>query len=1074
MSDGHLNTSSSHSTVNTTLPGALFQQATSTIWSTSSITTTPMTSVRNFAHTRTTAPVSSPLDISAWNDSNCFCVYDRTPNLVECSPMLRNQPPIVLSNNTTQINMTLTSCIFNANRFTLPTIENKPIDRLHLMDVNRGGYLVFDATSFSAHKISHISIEYNYDNSPTKLLISNEAFSQISIKSKLRKLSFKNCYLITLKKSIGELVLLFSIELTNIHGFSWYDFLQEIKGLRSLKDITIDEINSTSINSIFNVLSCQDILPQWNLTFLLIQTCSCEFMEFLKATPHNGSIFQCTNEAKDIHIRDDVCRYNGSVYEIKNRTEQFCKQCLSSKCSDRTFCTEANDFKSDCVSPSRFGDASLLNPVPMTSYTKPFIFQGTQQYLTINTNKSLEPGAFYSIATILIEANQIATENSPTVTRMFHETFTEMLNKPWTEDIFSLPIYDTEAAALLPSATVSSTTESPPTNIWQGLIISLDRSMKNILDNISKFEYYSKPISAMSLRFLAEQQPKETFGWKITNDNRIISNITDEQSTDKTVTSRVFLNFHRNQTFEFTCNVSNPLNDCTNRYSITTIKAQRLFYKTDRIPQYDVISVVAPTQNQSVTFFFDQKVSSNDISDRLSNQINVIKVDPFYDKLGSITIIGTCMYLNTTAMIWETDGCLTDRKLSNSTSVTCTCEHLTMFTVFFSLTCAPPSISLAILNWIGCILSIVGLSITLVMFIIMSLCRQTKYSMHGASSSTSSSSQEFRRRTMNKPPHLSIVKSMLLILCLLLILMNTLIFILTFVKPGRNLRCTLLSALLYYFTLTAFIWKLLFALQQSLFLTNIWKIQWSDQTLFTIYSILTFAIPVIPLYFMFIKYEDEIFISSTCDYCWLSREFLLYGLIIPILVIICFNIMFYLYTMLFLCIRNREQVGLRSTRPDQSRRIQNIKIGLFFAIIMGFSWILGFLVLIPNSYVQFIGNILFCIVNAFQGFAFSIMVFFMIEQKSFIRSFRWFWKREKERKIISHSQSIMPQESLPTSNDNDTIKIKNRFNSSTRTTSITSSGDNNTLEIYDHYRNRKLLTEQEIEEDEDLYSSPTF
>ncbi|CAF2147278.1 unnamed protein product [Rotaria magnacalcarata] len=98
----------------------------------------------------------------------------------------------------------------------------------------------------------------------------------------------------------------------------------------------------------------------------------------------------------------------------------------------------------------------------------------------------------------------------------------------------------------------------------------------------------------------------------------------------------------------------------------------------------------------------------------------------------------------------------------------------------------------------------------------------------------------------------------------------------------------------------------------------------------------------------------------------------------------------------------------------------------------------------------------------------------MIEQKSFIRSFRWFWKREKERKIISHSQSIMPQESLPTSNDNDTIKIKSRFNSSTRTTSITSSGDNNTLEIYDHYRNRKLLTEQEIEEDEDLYSSPTF
>ncbi|CAF4591559.1 unnamed protein product [Rotaria socialis] len=1059
---------------NTTVPDASFQQATSTIESSSSTTTTPMNSVPNAAYIKAIASVPSLSSTSLWNDSNCFCVFGRTPNLLECSPTLRDHPSAALSDtNTDSINITLNSCLFNANHFTLPTIKEKPINRLHLIDVNRGGYLVFDATSFSTYKIEHLSIEYNYDNSSTKLLISKEAFSSISIRSKLRRLSLKNCYLIELNNPMRELLSLNSIELTSIHGFSWYDFRQEIKYLPSLAYIKIDEIDSTPINTIFNVLSCQDILPRWILTFRLIQTCSCEFMEFLKATPHNDSEFRCGNEIKDIVIRDDVCRFNGSVYEIKNRKEQFCKQCVSSKCSDRTFCTEANDFESDCVSSSRFADASLLNRVPMTSYTKPFIFQETQQYLTTNTNKSLEPGAFYSVATILVDANQNATENSPTVTRMFHETFTKMLNKPWTEDIFSSTIYDTQAAALLPSATVSSTTESPPTNIWQGLITSLDKSVKNIPDNTSKFEYYSKPISTMSLRFPTEQQPKETFGWKITNDNRIISNITDEQSIDKTVTSRVFLNFHHNQTFKFTCNISDPLNNCANRYSIMAIKAQKLFYKTDRIPQYDVISVVAPTQNQSVTFCFDQKVSSNDASDRSSNQINAIKVDPFYDKLGSI-IIGTCMYLNTTAMIWETDGCLTDRKLSNSTSVTCTCEHLTMFTVFFSLTCATPSISLEILTWIGCILSIVGLSITLVMFIIMSLCRQTKYSIHGASSSTSSLSQELRRRPMNKPPYLSIVKSMLLILCILLILMNIFIFILTFVKPGRNLRCTILSALLYYFTLTAFIWKLLFALQQSLFLTNIWKMQWSDQTLFTIYFILTFAIPVVPLYFMFVKYEDEIFLSSTCNYCWLSRGFLLYGLIIPILVIICFNIMFYLYTMFFLCIRNREQVGLRSTKSDQSRRIQNIKIGLFFAIIMGFSWILGFLVLIPNAHVQFIGNILFCIVNAFQGFAFSIMVFFMIEQKSFIRSFRWFWKREKERKITSYSQSIMPQESLPISNDNDTIKIKNRCNSSTRTTSVASSGDNNTLEIYDHYRNRKLLTEQEIEEDEDLYSSPTF
>ena len=109
---------------------------------------------------------------------------------------------------------------------------------------------------------------------------------------------------------------------------------------------------------------------------------------------------------------------------------------------------------------------------------------------------------------------------------------------------------------------------------------------------------------------------------------------------------------------------------------------------------------------------------------------------------------GTCMYLNTTSMIWQTDGCTTDRQLSNTTSVTCTCEHLTMFTVFFSLSCATPSKALEVLSWIGCALSILGLSVTLVMFVVIRQCRKTKDNVNGISSSHSSSSQELRRRIM--------------------------------------------------------------------------------------------------------------------------------------------------------------------------------------------------------------------------------------------------------------------------------------------------------------------------------------
>ena len=292
------------------------------------------------------------------------------------------------------------------------------------------------------------------------------------------------------------------------------------------------------------------------------------------------------------------------------------------------------------------------------------------------------------------------------------------------------------------------------------------------------------------------------------------------------------------------------------------------------------------------------------------------------------------------------------------------------------------------------------------------------------------------------------VKSMLFILCILLILMNILILILTFIKSTQNLSCSILSASLYYFTLTAFLWKFLFAFQQSLFITNIFQPYWSDRTLFLIYLSLAFSLPICPLIIMFIKYPNFTFISSTCNYCWLTREFLFYGLIIPILILLCLIFTFYLYTMIHLCLRNRQQADLRSTKSNHSRHIQNFKIGLFFAIIMGLSWILGFLVLIPNSSIQLFGNILFCIINSLQGFAFSIMVFCMLERKSF-RKCCCFWKyQQNSKKAIIHSESLHPQQLEITSNEE---KIKSSY------TSTTSNGE------FDNNKNKILPTKDEEE-----------
>ena len=122
--------------------------------------------------------------------------------------------------------------------------------------------------------------------------------------------------------------------------------------------------------------------------------------------------------------------------------------------------------------------------------------------------------------------------------------------------------------------------------------------------------------------------------------------------------------------------------------------------------------------------------------------------------------------------------------------------------------------------------------------------------------------------------------------------------------------------------------------------------------------------------------------------------------------------------------RNRQQPGLRSTKTERSRHMQNFKIGLFFAIIMGLSWIVGFLVLIPNSYVQLIGNIIFCILNSFQGFAFSIMVFSMLERKSFRKCFCFWRHRRQAKKSISSST---PRQIETVSTDDNDVKIKSRY-----------------------------------------------
>ena len=483
-------------------------------------------------------------------NSDCYCSYDQRINLLTCSPLLRYSFAFLIpSKNTSSINITLNDCTFSDNRLHLPIIKEKQIDHLHLHNINYQDYYVLDKESFSSYLINHLSIYYHYTQSITVIIMSNETFSSTSINLSLRTLHIDSCYLLAFNKPFNKLSLLESMTLKNIYQFSWYDFHQEIKHLPRLRYLYISDEYISTKNNIFNVLSCEDISSQWIFTYRLIQTCSCKFISFLK-TMHNGEhAYKCPNSDYTIDFIDNICQFNGKKYKIGNQINLFCNKCLSYRCSNQTACSEALNSEPNCLSLSRNDYKTIHTRMPLTFSTEQFLRYKTPEHSFENSNRTLESNEFYSISAILIDSNRNHSENSTIKAQLFHETLTEMLSRPWSPEIYT-------SVGQVPKPPSRNATRPPSSVILQQLITSLEESVKNIDENESKFEFQSESISTVSLRISNIEQGHETFGWKITMDNKIIANITHLESIDKDTSSRVFLKFDSNPFNQSTCNYS--------------------------------------------------------------------------------------------------------------------------------------------------------------------------------------------------------------------------------------------------------------------------------------------------------------------------------------------------------------------------------------------------------------------------------------------------------------------------------------------------------------------------------------
>ncbi|XP_035253460.1 adhesion G-protein coupled receptor G7-like isoform X2 [Anguilla anguilla] len=332
-----------------------------------------------------------------------------------------------------------------------------------------------------------------------------------------------------------------------------------------------------------------------------------------------------------------------------------------------------------------------------------------------------------------------------------------------------------------------------------------------------------------------------------------------------------------------------------------------------------------------------------------------------------------CVFWDYAANDWSTAGCRKNGR--SSTSLGCVCDHATNFAVLMSFR---NNYAYAdALNWIsflGCSLSVAGASVTIIFQILT-----------------------WRSRKAN-------VTLLLVSICF-----SLLVFYLLFLlginnhppnsPPGvkeANVAlpsdkheerdsgiCTAVAALLHYFLLATFAWNTLYATQ--IFLLVLRPLAQNDRP-FTIAALVAgwgfpAAVVAVTLGATYtpqhpLNYRQE-------EFCWLAaldkekrldlRKPMLWGFLLPVALMLLYNCVIYVYFTVETC---RTNPTLRSTRINSP--VKKVLSSLSLSVVLGLSWVLGYLLLIDTASSNNVVGIIFCLLTTTQG----LQIFFLFTART--------------------------------------------------------------------------------------------
>ncbi|XP_008498168.2 adhesion G-protein coupled receptor G7 [Calypte anna] len=378
---------------------------------------------------------------------------------------------------------------------------------------------------------------------------------------------------------------------------------------------------------------------------------------------------------------------------------------------------------------------------------------------------------------------------------------------------------------------------------------------------------------------------------------------------------------------------------------------------------------------------FSKKIISGNIDGGSTSSVE-IAFSPKYNTSELQLHDHACVFWNYTANDWSTVGCAKGR----DQFLRCMCNHTTNFAVLMAFRIkykyAKP---LEYISYIGLGFSMAGLVITIlfqiftrktrkssVTWMLVSLCFsmlifniificgiENKNARNHSSNTTSYYQQSLSYDTAS----------------------NTLLTS-DIIDPPADSRCTAMAVLLHYFLLATFMWTAVNSTQLYLLLLRAMK-PLPGHFLLTM-SVIGWGIPAVVVAITLgatyregkaLNYRQE-------EFCWLAaldqnknfsmQKPMLWSFLLPVALILLFNII--VFIKISVCVIWKKNKNLTRNKKDSfmKKMIGTISI----AVVLGITWMIGYLMLISHEETSLVFSYLFCILNTTQGLQICILYTF--------------------------------------------------------------------------------------------------